>query len=119
VSPDREEEIEVEVGTLGPIYNDIICCMDHDVVYKWGEVYYMFQQDTYPEFPLLYGYSDPDEGVYQMIKSFTVAQSSFTLVMFPCAEAISWIIYQADVDNRLIKDTQGKNISSFHTSVIH
>lgn len=42
VSPDREEETEVDVGAPRPTYDDTRCCMDPSIVYKWGDIYQMF-----------------------------------------------------------------------------
>lgn len=36
--------------------------------------------------------------------------------VMPCDDIISWLIYQADVENRLIKDDQGKAIASSQAS---
>lgn len=44
MSPKREEETEIDVGALGPTYDDRRCCMDDGIVYRWGDVYQMFQE---------------------------------------------------------------------------
>jgi len=68
VSPDRNEEIEVDVGSLGPTYDDTRCCMDPDIVYKWVDIYQIFQQDTYPMVSFLPSDVNPHDGIYYVIK---------------------------------------------------
>lgn len=78
----------------------------------------MFHEETYPEIPLLPGETNPDEGVYQLIKHSKLHKVAAHPAVFPFAETISWIISRTDIDNRLIRDTNGKAIASFQTSAL-
>ena len=102
-------EARSDKGGEGPIYNDTSCIVENDMAYQWGEIYQTFHRDSYPEV----SNDDRDFGVYYTLKISRIYQIVAHPEVFPCAEAISWIIHRTDIDNRLIKDTEGKTIASF------
>jgi hypothetical protein len=47
VSSGKEEE-EVDIDTLGPMYNDTQCVIDKDTSFQWGEIYKYVHQPNLP-----------------------------------------------------------------------
>lgn len=53
LSLDREEvELEINISTPRPTYVDMKCCIKIVIVFKWGDLYQMFCEETYLEIPL-------------------------------------------------------------------
>jgi len=94
ISLDREEAInlDIEVGALGPMYEDTQCNMDVGTTYKWGDIYYMFKEETYPELPLVPSEENIDVGVYQQIKKSRLHKIEARHTILPHASFISWLI---------------------------
>lgn len=74
------------------------------------------REDKYPELPLQPGEKNTDAGVYQTIRRSCLHKVAARPALMPCAEILSWLISHANVENRLIKDENGKAIASFQPS---
>jgi len=111
----HKEEKEARTSALGPIHNDTLCTVDKGVSSHWGEIYKMFQHESYLELPK----GDPNLGVYHMIKVSILHKIVSHVAIFPCVEVVSWIIHEEDVDKRIIRDKQIKSIFSFKSLVLH
>jgi hypothetical protein len=76
--------------------------------------YQMFTNQTFPQLPK----KDLDLIVYQAIKQSKLHRIAAHSAIFPCAEAISWIVRHAHINNRQIINAQGRLVASFQPSVL-
>jgi hypothetical protein len=74
----------------------------------------MFNNQIFPQLPE----QDPDLDIYKAIKKSKLHKVATHAVVFPCAEAISWIVKHANLDKRLIINAKGKPVASFHPLMI-
>lgn len=95
ISLGKEEE-EADIDTLGPVYNVTHCIIDKDTSFQQGEIFQVFTNETFPYLPE----KDSDIEVYWAIIKSTLHKIAVHAAIFPCAEAISWIIKQAHIDNK-------------------
>jgi hypothetical protein len=73
--PTKQKEPVIELGSLAKldtkvgvsrlVYGDTRCSMDIGTTYKWGDLYQMFNEETFPKLPLLFGEANPDVDSYQ------------------------------------------------------
>ena len=87
-----EEEPEVEVITKTEyIYEDTKCISGVDPEYQWGEIYRVITHREVPDMGL------EEEGIYANIERSSLMNISTRPYLFPCFEAIGWILPRADV----------------------
>jgi hypothetical protein len=108
----RDEEIDID--TPGPVYDDTQCFIDKETSFKWGEVYQMFNNQTFPQLPE----HDPDLDVHRAIKRSKLHKIAARAVVFPCTKVISWIVKHANLENKHIINAKGHPVASFQPSVI-
>jgi hypothetical protein len=105
---------EEDVDTLGPVYDDTKGVIDKYTSLKWGEFIKCFNNQTFPQ----YGEDDPDLKMFRNIKRSKLYKVAAHTTVFPCAEAISWIVKHVDLETRFILNAKGHPITSFQASII-
>jgi hypothetical protein len=74
----------------------------------------MLNNTTFPQLPKY----DLDLEVYRAIKKSKLYKVATHAIMFPYAEAISWILKKDDLERRYIIDAKGKPMGSFQPLAI-
>jgi hypothetical protein len=76
---------------------------------KWGDVFQMFKKKNF-----LVDVEDQDElKVFRNIKKSRIHRVVACVIVFSCADAISWILKHVDLENMYICNARGEPIASF------
>jgi hypothetical protein len=76
---------------------------------KWGEVYHMFKKSNFSAEA-----EDPDElQAFKNIRKSGIFRVATHPTVFPCTDAISWILKNTDISSRYICNTRKEPIASF------
>jgi hypothetical protein len=76
---------------------------------KWGDVYRMFKKSSFPTEA-----KDQDEmKIFKKYWRSGIFRVTSHVVVFPCVDAISWIIKHVDLGSRCIHNAKGEPIASF------
>jgi hypothetical protein len=99
VEPSGSSQQTTDTESVRTVYDNTSGILDKEgEILKWGEVYHMFKKSNFSTEA-----EDPGElqAFKNIIKSgiFRVAAHP---TVFPCADAISWILKNTYVDNRYI-----------------
>ena len=79
---------EVEPDTLRPIYDDTIGFIEKVNSLKWGEVFQMFKNQS---FPLEEKY-EYELNIFRNIKKLRLHRVASHTSVFPCVDTISWLV---------------------------
>jgi hypothetical protein len=92
VEVDRKEEPD----SPGEVYDDTTGILEKgENPLKWGEVFQMFKKKNFPM-----DVEDQDElKIFKNIQRSGLHRVVACATMFPCADAISWILKHVDLDN--------------------
>ena len=90
-------------------YTDIDSTTKVTPVYKWGELYGIFNNKNYPSIEDEYG---DDLGVYLNVRRSKLHRVATRPEVFPCTDVISWIIPIVDIDNMIIMNEEGYKVIS-------
>jgi hypothetical protein len=91
-------------------YNDTYGLLEKDgETLKWGELYHMFKKSNFST-----DVEDQDElKIFENIKKFGIFRVESNPVVFPCANTITWILKNIDVNGRYVCNTRKNPIASF------
>jgi hypothetical protein len=105
------KQIEDEPEVASPIYDDTTGILEKEgETLKWGEVYQMFKKKNYA-----IDAEDQDElRVFKNIRKSRIFKVAARAVVFPCVDAISWILKHIDLGNRHVCNARGEPITYFH-----
>jgi hypothetical protein len=69
----------------GEVYDDTKCLINKETKFKWGEIYQMFNNQTFSQFPK----KDHDLEVFNSIKKSKLYKVETHVIVFPYAKPIS------------------------------
>jgi hypothetical protein len=83
--------------------------------YQWGDIYTMFRDDKYPPTT-----RQADQEVYRKRNRSEIHRVAARPAVFPCADIITWLIPNVDLEDRVIRTTdKQKAIASFQPSALY
>jgi hypothetical protein len=108
--PSNNSQQTTDVESVRIVYDDTSGVLDKEgEILRWGEFYHMFKKSNFSTEA-----EDPSElQAFRNIRKSGIFRVAAHPTVFPCADAISWILKNADVDNRYIFNTRKEPIASF------
>jgi len=110
VEPSSSSQQKINTESTRNVYDDTSIIMDkYGDILNWGEVYHMFKKSNFSTEA-----EDPRElHAFRNIRKSGIFRVAVHSTVFPCAEAISWILKNTDVDNMYIFNTRKESTTSF------
>jgi hypothetical protein len=110
VEPSGSSQQTIETESVRTVYDDTSGLLDKDgETLKWGEVYYMFKKSNFSVEA-----EEPDElQVFRNIRKLGIFRVATHPTVFPCADTISWILKNIDIDSRYVFNARKEPIASF------
>jgi hypothetical protein len=104
------KQTEGEPKVVGDTYDDTYGLLEKDgEIVKWGEVYHMFRKSNFSTEA-----EETDElKVFKKSRIFGIFRVASHPVVFPCVDAITWILKNIYVNDRYICKSRKYPISSF------
>jgi hypothetical protein len=104
------QQVEGELEIIGATYDDTTGILEKDrETLKWGEIYHMFKKSNFSVET-----EDPDElQAFKNIRKSWIFRVATHPTIFPCTDAISWILKNTDISNRYICNMRKEPIASF------
>jgi hypothetical protein len=110
VEPSSSSQQTTDMESVMTVYDDTsgILYKEGEIL-KWGEFYHMFKKSKFS-----IEVEDPKElQAFRNIKKSGIFRVASHPTMFPCADVISWILKNVNIDNKYIFNIRKEPITSF------